>query len=316
MKRTARYLLSFAALVMSILPVHAAIVGPAADYGVFVFVNGNFQSQNTDSGGSIAAGGNVNLMNYSVASAIAGNPASSPNPARLVVGNNLTAVNGGVGNGQNGAIYIGGTSSLTSFTASGGTFGQTLVDFAAAQTLYTSLSSTLAGFSANGSTLTQFGTLTLTGANTNLNVFALSASDITSTNTVNITAPAGSTVLINVTGNGAIFQNGQVSINGTSSAYVLYNFVNATSVTLAGSKDPMGTILAPYAGVEGNYGAMHGQLITGSYDGIGTDPYGHTEFYDVKFQGNLTPVPLPAAVWLLLSGIGALGATARRRRTA
>lgn len=128
----------------------AAIVGPAADYGVFVFGSGNFASQNTDSGGNIAAGGNVSLQNYSVASAIVGNPFLSPDPARLVVGGNLTATNGGVGQGQNGALYVGGTVNRTSFTATGGTFGQTLVDFSAAELQYKNLSLSLGGLSANG----------------------------------------------------------------------------------------------------------------------------------------------------------------------
>ena len=230
---------------------NAAMVGPAGDFGVFVFGTGNFASQNTDSAGNIAAGGNVSLQNYSVASGIAGNPSASPNPARLVVGGNLTAVNGGVGQGQNGALYVGGTTSLTSFTATGGLFAQSLVNFSAAQTQYQNLSTAWGGLAATGASTLQFGTLTLTGANSGLNVFSLAAADLTGSNTVNINAPTGSTVLINVTGNNAVFQNGQVFLNGISSAYVMYNFINATSVNLAGSKNPMGSILAPLAGVAG-----------------------------------------------------------------
>jgi hypothetical protein len=42
---------------------------------------------------------------------------------------------------------------------------------------------------------------------------------------------------------------------------------------------------------------------------------GNWRIADVQLDGNpLTPVPLPAAAWLLLSGIGGLGAAARRKR--
>lgn len=293
---------------------HAGIIGPAADYNVFVFGSGNFQGQNTDTTGNLAVGGNVNLNNYGVAQNIAGNPALNPNPARLVVGGNLTAVNGGVGQGQNGAIYVGGTASLTSFTATGGTHAQTLVDFAAAQSLYQGLSADWAGIATNGTASTSFGTLTLTGTSNTLNVFSLTAADISNTNTVNISAPTGATVLINVTGDNVVFQNGEVNLQGgLTSAYLMYNFVNATSVTLAGSKNPKGSILAASAGVVGNYGAMDGQLITGSFGGVGGDPYGHTQFNNVRFLGDINAVPLPAGVWLMLSGLAALGGVARRR---
>src|SRR5262245_47630953 len=84
-----------------------ALPGDAAGYNVFIFDHGNFVSQNTDTMGNLAAGGNVSLLNYAVAQGIAGNPSPSvfPNPARLVVGGTLTATNGGVGSNQAGSIY-------------------------------------------------------------------------------------------------------------------------------------------------------------------------------------------------------------------
>ena len=69
-------------------PAYSGIVGPASDYNVFVF--GNFTSSNADTEGSLAAGGNVNVINYSVASQVTGG-----NGARLVAGGNVTASNGG-----------------------------------------------------------------------------------------------------------------------------------------------------------------------------------------------------------------------------
>jgi choice-of-anchor A domain-containing protein len=290
----------------------ASMVGPAAAYNVFIFGAGDFTSQNTDTMGDLAAGGNVSLMNYSVAQGIAGNSAQNPNPARIVVGGTLTASNGGVGSNQDGAIYYGSSApSLSGFTANGGQFGnQTLVNFAASASEYTSYSAQLGGLSANGTTSfnSNGNTLTLTGTAAGLNVFTLAGSTLTSSQTIDISAPTGSTVLINVTGSAATFQNGEVMESGITGSSVLYNFITATSVDLAGSKDPMGSILAPDAGVIGSYGSMYGQLIAGSYSG-------NTQFNDGTFTGTLPgQVPVPPSLPLLASGL--LGLLLLRTRSA
>ncbi|MBV8804487.1 MAG: choice-of-anchor A family protein, partial [Sinobacteraceae bacterium] len=85
---------------------------------------------------------------------------------------------------------------------------------------------------------------------------------------------------------------------------VLYNFISASTVSLPGSKDPKGSILAPNASVTGGFGAMSGQLIADSYSG-------NTQFDNVQFTGVL-PVPVPAALWLLASGLIGLGRTLRK----
>jgi choice-of-anchor A domain-containing protein len=287
---------------------YSAILGDASGYNVFIFGSGDFSSQNTDTMGNLAAGGNVSLVNYSVAAGIAGNPSSTPNPAQLVVGGTLTAQNGGVGSNQAGAIYTNSTPSLTSFTATGGVHAQTLISsFSTDQTTYSNLSLSLASLTANGTTsgLLAGNTLDFTGTSTALNVFTVSGSTLSSSQTINISAPTGSTVLINVTGTSAVdFQNGSVVETGVSAARVLYNIASA-SVDLVGSKDPKGSILAPNAGVTGGYGSMTGQLIADSYSG-------NTQFDDTLFAGTL-PVPVPAAGWLLLSGIAGIVTLTRRR---
>ncbi len=300
--RFATKLLTFVFLGSTVTFAQAALVGPAADYNVFVF--GNYISANSDTEGNLAAGGNVNLANYKVASKI---PGSS---ARLVVGGNLTASNGGVGDGQNGTIYAGGSSTVSSFTARGGIQSQTLVDFATAESQYKSLSTNWGGLASNGTTSSQHGTLSLTGNDSALSVFSVTASELTNSGSVNITAPTGSTVLINVSGSGQSFNNGQVFLNGVNERNVLYNFIESTSLFLAGSKNPRGTIFAPFANVTGGYGQLNGQLIAQSFNG-------NIEMHDYAFNGNLplTAVPVPAAVWLFGSALGLVGAIARKKRS-
>ncbi|MFA5984307.1 MAG: choice-of-anchor A family protein [Methylococcaceae bacterium] len=293
-------LLSTLLLGSAISSAHAAFIGPAADYNVFVWQD--FTSSNTDAEGNVAAGGNINLQNYSVATQISGSA------ARLVAGGNVTATNGGVGNGQNGTIYVGGSTALTSFTARGGVLPQSLIDFSAASGLYQSLSTSLGALAANGSTNVNFGSLNLNGANAGLNVFTVNGNDLTNTNTVNISALAGSTVLINVTGSGQTFQNGQVFLTGVDAAHVIYNFSDASSLTLAGSKNPFGTIFAPFANVTGGFGALDGQLVAESFNG-------NIEFHNVLFAGDLPAgVPVPAAIWLFASGLAVFGGMNRKKR--
>jgi choice-of-anchor A domain-containing protein len=90
-------------------------------------------------------------------------------------------------------------------------------------------------------------------------------------------------VVINVTGDTAKFQNGAVEETGVTASNVLWNFPAATTITLAGSMDPMGTILAPFSAVNGGFGVMTGQLVAANFTGT-------TSFTDVQYACTL-PVP-------------------------
>lgn len=294
----------------------ADITGDADNYNVFIFGTGSFTSQDTDTMGNLAAGGNVTLTSYQVAQGIHGTTPTpqTPNAARLVVGGLLTSNNGGqVGMGGTGSIYTNQTPVMNNggFTSAGVLpLSQSgISSFSADATQYTNLSSSLGGLAANGATSTSNGggTLSLTGTAAGLNVFSVSASTLAGANTVDISAPTGATVLIDVSGTSATLPSGMVFFaNGASASKVLYNFYQATSVALT-SSNPDGSILAPLAGVTGTFGQMNGQLIAGSYSG-------ETQFDATPFTGSLAPVPLPAPVWLLCSALLAGLFTVKRRQ--
>ncbi len=300
-----------------VIPANSAIIGPAGNYNVFVF--GNYESHGADTQGNLAAGGDVTLTPHSVATLINGDSG-----ARLDAGGSVTASNGGVGSDQNGMIYTsdgsGISSSFTSFNSKNSVgYSPSPIDFSAAETMYQNLSASW-GDLTSGYTTThaQYGSLNLTGTDAALNMFSIVGSELKDVTDLRISAPAGSTVLINVSGSGQTFKDGSVFLNGgIDSAHIIYNFYESTELTLFSGKNLMGSILAPNAAVGSNgpsNGALDGQLIAQSY--VALDGEVVTQFHNVLFEGEITPVPVPAAFWLFGSAIGFIAVRLHRNSIA
>src|SRR5262249_52585356 len=116
-----------------------------------------------------------------------------------------------------------------------------------------------------------------------------------------ISAPAGATVLVNVSGDSAQMQNMGLSVSGTDRQHVLFNFAGATALTLGGIAVE-GSVLAPRANVTFNNGNLEGTLVARSLAGSG-------EFHNFPSQASVPtaqppapPSPPPAPAPPALSG--------------
>ena len=208
---------------------HAAgSLGVAGAYNVFTFADDT--QQYTDAEGQVAVGGNATFTGYGVGDKL---DSSYNSKNTLIVGGNLKYNSGQV---FYGSIATGGTVTITSVGTPNGTshVGAIPIDFTATKAQLIKSSGDWGKLTANGQTVTQYGGVTLTGTSSTLNIFKVSGAVLSSANNLNITAPAGSTVLINVDGSADTLQNFGFSVNGVSRQNVLFNFVNATQLTIQG----------------------------------------------------------------------------------
>ncbi|MBC7807679.1 MAG: choice-of-anchor A family protein, partial [Akkermansiaceae bacterium] len=165
--------------------------------------------------------------------------------------------------------------------------------FAQTESNVRNLSTRLKGLATTGTTVAQYGGITLTGAAAGLNVFDVSAASLNNCNSFTVNVPSGATVLINVTGSGSpSLQNFGITLNGTGAGKVLWHFPDATNVGFgtSGGIEVKGSVLAPNAAVNFGNGQIAGTLISKSLVATGL-------FKHVPFTGNLDGAP--AATTLL-----------------
>ena len=331
----------------------AGTIGIAAGYNEFIL--GNVSYQNSDVQGKIAVGGNLTVSSTSLSDkAGAGN--------NVIVGGNFTATNGSV----TGNVIAGGNVNYTNPTVNGSVSAGGSVTFdpnsggaAPTSVRYGTTFTKPSWMSASA----QQGTTTVpidfnaefnnlknislaqvkssdpyglfqysqayfnAGSGTGVKAFNVSASTLMqATGGYNISADAGATVVINVSGTSAeLFNTGYNLSGGLTADHVIWNFYEATSLLFDGSV--VGSVLAPKAAVTASYGGLNGTLIAASLAGAYGSPTSieaHTQLYgggasdlfngtlrDIASAGDTIPVPEPGM--LALFGLAAVALVAARR---
>lgn len=293
-------------------------LGAAAGYSAFFYSNVN---QVVDVEGRLAVGGSLDTSGLSVGYRT---PYGVTGPS-LVVGGNVKLVNGDIFTGPatnvNTNATIGPITEYTKQTGYGvyggnktGSSGyhnlqqqSNVIDFGAAKTQLTKLSSDLSHEASNGTVEAKWGGLYLTGNNSSdLQIFNINSSQLTNLYLQDI--KVGASVVINVTGGGTVtFAGGQDGQLQSLRDRLLWNLTDATTVNMA--TFAYGTVLANNAKLIGT-GHLEGNIIANSMDArveIGYEPF-------QRFGP--TPVPEPETYGMLLGGLALMGVVARRRKTA
>ena len=236
----------------------------------------------------------------------------------LVAGQNYN-INGG------GNVYAPGTNGNINFNDGGNrvTTGSSGIDFDSLRTSLDLETAILNGLAPNGTVGAPTppggnpSWLVLQGTSTTLNIFDITAAQFASTNNnIDIEAPVGSTIIVNVAGTNVtlgtgLYYNGvQNSGDSEADADILFNFAGAQTVAI--DSQFSASVLAPFAVLTGT-GQMDGNFIAAQIGQTG-------EVHNIEFDGTLppgdpnSPVPEPGTLALMGTGVLSMAAAIRRKK--
>ncbi|RYG33815.1 choice-of-anchor A family protein [bacterium] len=297
---TIRTLLTLLPLALPVLA-SAQTFGAASSYSVFTAGDYTHNAY-SNVGGKVAVGGNYRSEGANIGTALNG----ATQDALVVKGKadfKYGTIGGNAVSGDSGSYF-----NWSPVFRNGGSARQgTSLDFGSVATDLQNRSAYWGGLAANSTVSDWYGTLTLTGSSSSLNVFNLDASKLGGYYSYNLNVPAGSTVLFNVTGASGSFA--YPSLNNFDSSKTLWNFTNATNLSVNGLK---GSVLAPYAALSAT---NSGQTIDGQV--FASSMVGGINIGSSTFSGDLaySPQAVPEPASMVAFGIGGL-ALFRRRRNA
>ena len=267
----------------------------------------------------MAAGGDVNISNYSVnikdGSQLYADTNSAP---ALVVGGDLNFTSGQIA----GDVYVGGnytptgTGTVTNGAVQSG--GVAPINFDDEFDKLIDLAAELALLPDNGTATDLWSTQHLVGAGSNdladdLHVFNLDASDMLFSDYLLSEVDKGDTILFNVSGTDIATSWGNFAGSDNSlfdfSENILFNFYEAETLTINAAM--YGSILAPKASIEAPHGVIWGQVIADSW-------HGNTQINDNPFVSKKpnvgVTVPEPTSIAILALGLIGLGVSRKQKK--
>ena len=299
-----------------------------------VFVGGN---ANISSGGGInnlTVGGNLTQSGGTVGGNVfVGGAAANLSSGVTINGSlSLTAANSTLNASSNGGnspsnVYVTASTQVndpsywtTPKTSGGPTAPTAPLDVFGSSTDIQNASMALAAATATQNISSSGGAINITLTSSGSNIIDLTVPNGATITGINITSAAGVTptgVIINVNGNNLNFSGGSFNLGSLSNSQVLFNFSNATAITLS-SLAFNGSLLAPLATVNFSNGQIDGALIADNFAGTAqfnsgggfSDPL---PTYVASGGSQVASTPEPASVAVFGVGLVGLGLLGRRR---
>jgi choice-of-anchor A domain-containing protein len=273
--------------------------------GANVYTLGNFSARSSDVEGAVISAGNVDISSYSINF---NNRAAFGTHAVIAKGD-ITLSGGSIDHGK---MYAGGKTTLANAATPAST-ATSPIDFAAASSYYLNLSGELARAQGTGSVSKLWSGVKVTGSGLGgVDVFNVSSDMFrTSSSWTLDKLVAGQTLIFNISGENATFNDGGISFEPLRDYNVLFNFPDAKALNVRGI---IGSVLAPKASVTADWGVINGQVVVGSWNStiqVNSNHYFATTVLsganDIRIE-----VPEPGSLALMLAG---LSIAALRRRT-